>query len=64
MNTISKSEMTGILDYLNTALTASSVRDAKSTATGHESDLTWRIRMARDRLIAAAISDVEVERAA
>ncbi len=59
MNTISRFEMKAILDYLECALSDSQKLDLPT----YESNLTWRIRMARDRLLNAAINTVEVEAA-
>lgn len=65
MNTISKISILDILKTLDEALALSREPDARYRAITptYESSVTWRIRMARDQLLRAAIGEVEVEAA-
>jgi len=54
---LSKFEMRSILGHLN----AATAELARTETAGFESTLAWRLRMVRERLLAAAIGDVEVE---
>ncbi len=65
MNTINKYEMASILEYVDAAFVSSRDLDAelRKSAPAYESDLTWRIRMVREKLMRAAIREVEVEAA-
>lgn len=60
---ISKYEMGAILNYLDSAFVASAILDAplKACAPTYEGHVTWCIRMAREKLLRHAISEVEVE---
>jgi hypothetical protein len=59
MNTLNKFAMRTILDHLDSALA-----DTRLAGTFGESNVSWHIRIARDRLLEAAIADVEVEQVA
>lgn len=62
MKTLSRHEMKSILGYLDSALKSTRAEDAKSLILNKcEGNASWNIRMARDRLLDAALVDVEVE---
>jgi hypothetical protein len=57
MGTIDKYAMRSILAYLDGAL----IETAKTDSPTLESQATWCVRMARDRLLDAALAGVTVE---
>ncbi len=57
---LNRHQVRGILEYLDDALV--DLREAdRATRFGGESNATWRVRLARDRLLDAAIRPITVE---
>ena len=61
MATINKHKMLQILRYLEGALADARAQDAAACGAGHEGNIAWRVRVARDWLLEAALTDVAVE---
>lgn len=57
MNTINKYDLAAIFGYLGQAAKAA----AEDNKFGGESHCQWTIRMASERLLAAALTDLQVE---
>jgi hypothetical protein len=57
MGTINAHEMQAVLHYLDGAL----ISLCRDDGGGFESDTTWRVRMARERLLKAAVQPVAIQ---
>jgi len=61
MPTINQYAMRSILRYMDDAMVAIAVRDARDMPGITESGVAWNLRMARERLLGFAIGAVDVE---